>query len=94
LHFGFHNGAQNPSTATGRRLKLRFRRGKFASLLLVLKSGRLVGAIAKRLVRRVPAPAETDSGAPSEAIHLTLHVDELYFPLDAQRAIISHNDLG
>src|ERR1700730_13301294 len=35
------------------RLDLGFRWGKLPSLLLVLKSSRLVGAVAKRLVRRV-----------------------------------------
>jgi hypothetical protein len=63
-------------------------------LLLVLKSSRFVGAVAKRLVCRVSASAESDGGASSEAICLTLHVDELDFPFDTQRAIIPNDDFG
>src|SRR5882672_6496025 len=43
-----------------RALDLRFRWRKLASLLLVLKSSRLVSAIAKRLICRVPTAAESD----------------------------------
>jgi len=68
--------------------------GELSSLLLVLKSSRLVGAIAKRLVGRMSASAESDRGASSEAICLALHVDELDFPFDAQRAIIPNDDFG
>ena len=75
-------------------LNLGFGWGKLPSLLLVLKSSRLVGAIAKRLVGRVSASAESDRGSSSEAIWLALHVDELDFPFDAQRAIIPNDDFG
>jgi hypothetical protein len=76
------------------KLDLGFRWGQLPSLLLVLESGRLVGAVAKRLVGRVPATAESDGGASSEAICLTLHVDELDFPFDTQRAITPNDNLG
>ena len=76
------------------RLDLGFRWGELPSLLLVLESGRLVGAVAKRLVRRVSATAKSDRGASGEAICLTLHVDELDFPFDAQWAIIPNYDFG
>jgi hypothetical protein len=75
-------------------LDLRFRWGKLASLLLVLKSGRLVRAIAKGFVRRVPATAEGDGGASREAVRLALHIHQLDFPFDAQWAIISNDYLG
>jgi hypothetical protein len=75
-------------------LDLGFRWGELASLLLVLKSGRLVGAVAKGLVRRVPATTEGDRGASSETVCLTLHVDEIDFPFDTQRAIIPNDDFG
>jgi hypothetical protein len=75
-------------------LDLGLRWGKLPSLLLVLKSGRLVGPVAKGLVRRVPAPAEGDGGASCEAVRLALHVHQLDFPFDAQRAIISNDYLS
>jgi hypothetical protein len=75
-------------------LGLGFGWGKLPSLLLVLKSGRFVGAVAKGLVRRVPATAEGDGGASSEAVRLALHIHQLDFPFDAQRAIVSNDDLG
>lgn len=71
-----------------------FRWGELPSLLLVLKSGRLVRAVAKRLVRRVAATAKSDRGASSEAICLTLHVDEFDLPFDTQRAVIPNDDFG
>jgi hypothetical protein len=76
------------------RLDLGFRWRELPSLLLVLKSGRLVGAVAKRLVGRVSASAESDGGASSEAICLTLHVHEFDLPFDTQRAIIPNDDFG
>jgi hypothetical protein len=88
----FSGKPENQSRAGS--LGLGFRWGKLPSLLLVLKSGRLVGAVAKGLVRRVPAPAEGDGGASSEAVRLALHIHQLDFPFDAQRAIISNDDLG
>jgi hypothetical protein len=75
-------------------LNLRFGWRELPSLLLVLKSSRLVGAIAKRLVGRMSASAESDRGASSEAICLALHVDEFDFPFDAQRAVIPNYDFG
>ena len=69
---------------------LRFRWRKLASLLLVLKSSRLVSAIAKRLICRVAAAAESDCCASGKAIRLALHVNELDFSFDTQRAIISN----
>jgi hypothetical protein len=75
-------------------LSLGFGWGELASLLLVLKSGRLVGAVAKGLVRRVPATAQSDRSASSEAVCLTLHVDEFDFPFDTQRPVIPNNDFG
>ena len=75
-------------------LNLGFGWGKLPSLLLVLKSSRLVRAIAKRLVGGVSASAESDRGSSSEAICLTLHVDELDFPFDTQRAVIPNDDFG
>jgi hypothetical protein len=72
----------------------RFRRRKLASLLLVLKSGRLVRAIAKRFISRVSAAAESDCCASGKAIGLTLHVNELDFPFDAQRPIITNYNFG
>jgi hypothetical protein len=76
------------------RLDLGFGWGKLPSLLLVLKSGRLMGAVAKGLVRRMSATAECDRGASSKAICLTLHVDELDLPFDTQRAITPNDDFG
>ena len=76
------------------RLDLGFRWGELPSLLLVLESGRLVGAVTKRLVRGVPATAESDRGASTETVCLTLHVDELDLPFDTQRAITTNDDLG
>src|ERR1700680_4128306 len=52
------------------RLGVGLRWGKLPSLLLVLESGRLVGAVAKGLVGRVPATAKGNRGASSEAICL------------------------
>jgi hypothetical protein len=63
-------------------------------LLLVLESGRLVGAVAKGFVGGVPATAEGDRCASGEAIGLTLHVDELDFSFDTQGAVISNDDFG
>jgi hypothetical protein len=88
----FRGKPENQTRA--RWLRLGFWWGKLSSLLLVLKSGRLVGAVAKGLVCRVPATAEGDGGASSEAVRLAVHVDQLDFPFDAQRAIISNDDLG
>ena len=73
-----------------RALDLRFRWRKLASLLLVLKSSRLVSAIAERLICRVPTAAESDCCASGKAIRLALHVNELDFSFDTQRAIISN----
>jgi hypothetical protein len=89
-----HLGGKPKNHRRAGRLDLGFRWGEFPSLLLVLKSGRFVGAVAKRLVRRVPATAESDRGASSKAICLTLHVDELDFPFDTQRAVIPNYDFG
>ena len=75
-------------------LDLRFGWGKLPSLLLVLKSGRLVTAVAKGFARRVPATAEGDGGASREAVRLALHIHQLDFPFDAQWAIISNDYLG
>ena len=50
---------------------MRFRRRKFAGLLLIPKSGRLMGAVAKWLTRRVSTTAQSDVGASGEAIRLT-----------------------
>ncbi len=62
--------------------------------LLVLKSGRLVSAIAKRLICRVPTAAESDCCASGKPIRLTLHVNELDFSFDTQGAIISNYDFS
>jgi hypothetical protein len=88
------SGRQKNRSRAAAGLNLGFGWGELPSLLLVLKSSRLVGAVAKRLVRRVSATAESDRGASSEAIGLTLHVDELDFPFDTQRAIIPNDNLG
>jgi hypothetical protein len=88
------SGRQKNHLRAALGLNLGFGWGELPSLLLVLKSGRLVGAVAKRLVGRVPTTAESDRGASSEAVCLTLHVDELNFPFDTQRAIIPNYDLG
>src|SRR5882762_1953399 len=74
-------------------LDLGFRWGKLPSLLLVLKSGHLVGPVAKGLVRRVPATAQGDGGASGEAVRLALHIHQVDFPFDAQRAVISNDYL-
>ena len=77
-----------------RALDLRFRWRKLASLLLVLKSSRLVSAIAERLICRVPTAAESDCCASGKAIRLALHVNELDFSFDTQGAIISNYDFS
>lgn len=91
LSFGRTLAASN---LHARALDLRFRWRKLASLLLVLKSSRLVSAIAKRLICRVPTAAESNCCAPGKAIGLTLHVNELDFAFDAQRAIIANNNFS
>ena len=68
-------------------------RRKFARLLLVLKSCGLVRAIAKGLVRGVPATAKSDCRAAAKAVGSAFHVDEFEFPFDAQRPIIPYDDL-
>ena len=68
--------------------------GKLTSLLLVLKTCGFVCAIAKGLIRRVPATAKGDCSAAGEAIRLALHIDDFEIPFDAQWAIISNDDLG
>ena len=75
-------------------LDLRFRWRKLASLLLVLKSGGLVSAIAERFVCRVPAAAEREDCAPGKTIGLTLHVNELDFTFDTQRAVITNDNFS
>jgi hypothetical protein len=75
-------------------LDLRFRWGEIARLLLILKSGRFMGAIAERFVRGVPATAESERSASGEAVGLTLHVDDFEIPFDAQRAVIPNDNLG
>src|SRR5690349_291167 len=75
-------------------LDLRFWRRKLASLLLVLKSGRLVGAIAKRLVGRVSTAAQSDGRASGQSIGLTLHVNQLDFAFHAQRTIVTNYNFG
>jgi hypothetical protein len=62
---------------------------KIPGLLLVLKSGCLVGTVAKGLAGRVSAPAQSDCRATRKAVRLAIHIEELYFPLDAQGAIIA-----
>jgi len=74
-------------------LGLWFRRRKLSGLLLVPKSGRFVGTVAKWLTRRVPTTAQSDGGTSGEAIRLTLHVDDFEIPFDAQRTIISNSNL-
>jgi len=75
-------------------LDLRFRRRKLAGLLLVLKPSCLVSAIAKRLICRVSAAAESDSCASRKPIGLALHVNELDFAFDTQGAIITNNNFS
>src|SRR5579864_913552 len=75
-------------------LDLRFWRRQLARLLLVLKSGRLVGAIAKGLVCRVSTAAQSNGCATGQSIGLTLHVHEFDFAFDAQRAIITNYNFG
>jgi hypothetical protein len=75
-------------------LGLRFRWRKLASLLLILKSSRLVSAIAKRLICRVAAAAEREYCASGKTIGLTLHLNELDFAFDTQRAIIPNNNFS
>jgi len=77
-----------------RALDLRFRRRKLASLLLVLKSSRLVSAVAKRFICRVPTAAKSDCCASGKAIRLALHVNELDFAFDTQRPIITNNNFS
>jgi hypothetical protein len=88
------SGRQKNHLRAALGLNLRFGWRELSRLLLVLESGRLVGAVAKGLVRRMPAPAKGDRGASSEAVCLTLHVDDLDFPFDAQWAIIPNDDFG
>jgi hypothetical protein len=59
-----------------------------------LEPSRLVRAITKGLVGRVPAAAESDGRPSGETVCLTLHVNELDFTFDAQRAITSYSNLG
>ena len=53
-------------------------------MLLVLKAGGLVRAIAKWLVRGMAATAEADGGASAESVRAALHVDDFEIPFDAQ----------
>lgn len=51
-------------------------------MLLVLETCRLVGPVAKWLVRGVPATAKRDRGSPAKPEWLAFHVDEFDFTLD------------
>ena len=73
---------------------MRFRRRKLSGPLLIPKSGRLMGAVAKWLTRRVSTTAQSDVGASGEAIRLTLHVDDFEISFDTQWTIISNRNLG
>jgi hypothetical protein len=76
-------------------LELRFRRRwrKVPSLLLVLKAGALVGAIAKRLVAGVPATAKRERFPSAQAVRLAVHIDKFDFAFDAQGTIVPDGNL-
>jgi hypothetical protein len=40
------------------------------------------------------ATAEANRVASGESVHLPLHIDDFEIPFDAQRTVISNNDLG
>jgi len=71
-------------------LGLRLWRGKFACLLLVLKSRSLMRAIAKRLAGGVPAAAEGNCTASSQAIRPAFHIDKFEFSFNTQWPVISY----
>ena len=75
-----------------KRNLLNLRRGKISCLLLILKTGGLVRAIAKRLVGGMPATAKRDGCPSAETIAAALHIDEFDFPFDAQRTIIANSN--
>ena len=72
---------------------LRFRRRKIARLLLVLKTCGLVRAVAKGLVRGMSTAAKSECGASGETVWAALHIDKFAFAFNAQRAVISNDDL-
>jgi hypothetical protein len=76
------------------RTLLRGWRRKLACLLLVLKPGSFVRAVAKGFGRRVSATAQSDCRSSAKTIGAALHVDEFTFPFDTQWTVISYRDLS
>ena len=62
-------------------------------MLRILKASCLVGTVAKWLVRRMAAAAQTDGGAPREAEGLARHVRDFEISFDAQRSVIPNDNL-
>jgi hypothetical protein len=73
-------------------LGLGWRRRKLPGLRLVLKTGGLVGAIAKWLAGGVAAAAKSDRFASAKPVRLALHINELDYAFDAQGAVIADRD--
>ncbi len=68
-------------------------RRKIAGLGLILKPLWTVSPIAERLSSRVPAAAQRNRSAPSQAVRLAFSVAKFKIPLDFQRTMIAYCDL-
>ena len=53
-----------------------------------------MGAVAERLVGRVAAAAEADSGAPSQAEGAAFGIDNFEIAFHANRSVTVYGDLG
>jgi len=70
------------------QLDLWFGSGQVAGDNFILKAGAGMGAIAKRLVLRLAASAQADHGASAKSKLLTLRIENLEVPLNADRAVV------
>lgn len=75
-------------------LDFRLRRGQFAGNNLAGKAHFSMGAIAERLVFRVPATAERNPGAPGEPKHAARGVADFELSFNADGAVILYGDFG
>jgi hypothetical protein len=75
-------------------LKLGFRRGKVAALHFTLEANGLMRTIAEGFVRGMAAATQGHPRATPQAEAVSLGVQNLKVPFDAERAVVERDDLG